>query len=183
MKPVKSIAAIVLATLMALSMVACTGTPATASAPAESASAAAAESAAASAEATAATGDNNLNVMVEVEVASLDPQIATDGTSFEVIADYTDGLMQMDDKGTAVPAIAKSVDVSADGKTYTFHLRDDAKIIGQRANCMARNFEHQIGAQKPLRIGHNQPDVGDALRLDQLPLQRLHQASKFQHGR
>ena len=127
MKPVKSIAAIVLATLMALSMVACTGTPATASAPAESASAAAAESAAASAEATAATGDNNLNVMVEVEVASLDPQIATDGTSFEVIADYTDGLMQMDDKGTAVPAIAKSVDVSADGKTYTFHLRDDAK--------------------------------------------------------
>lgn len=65
--------------------------------------------------------------MVEVEVASLDPQIANDGTSFEVIADYTDGLMQMDSTGKAVPAIAQSYDVSDDGLTYTFHLRDDAK--------------------------------------------------------
>ena len=36
--------------------------------------------------------------MLETEVQSLDPQVATDGTSFEVIADYTDGLMQMDPK-------------------------------------------------------------------------------------
>ena len=34
--------------------------------------------------------------MLETEVQSLDPQVATDGTSFEVIADYTDGLMLMD---------------------------------------------------------------------------------------
>lgn len=37
--------------------------------------------------------DSDLNVMVETPVESLDPQIATDGTSFEVIADYTDGLI------------------------------------------------------------------------------------------
>jgi oligopeptide transport system substrate-binding protein len=64
--------------------------------------------------------------MVEVEVASLDPQVATDGTSFEVIANFTDGLMQMDESGKAVPAIAESYDLSADGLTYTFHLRADA---------------------------------------------------------
>lgn len=75
----------------------------------------------------ASAGGNTLNVMVEVEVASLDPQIATDGTSFEVIADYTDGLMQMDSTGKSVPAVAQSCDVSSDGLTYTFHLRDDAK--------------------------------------------------------
>ena len=40
-----------------------------------------------------------LNIMLETKVQSLDPQIATDGTSFEVIADYTDGLMQMDADG------------------------------------------------------------------------------------
>lgn len=57
---------------------------------------------------------------------SLDPQQATDGTSFEVIADYTDGLMQMDADGQAVPAIAESYDLSEDGTVYTFHLRDDA---------------------------------------------------------
>ena len=44
----------------------------------------------------AASAKKALNVMVEVEVESLDPQVATDGTSFEVIADYTDGLKQMD---------------------------------------------------------------------------------------
>lgn len=64
--------------------------------------------------------------MLETPVQSLDPQIATDGTSFEVIADFTDGLMQMDADGAAVPACAESYEVSEDGKTYTFHIREDA---------------------------------------------------------
>ncbi len=68
----------------------------------------------------------DLNVMLETPVESLDPQQATDGTSFEVIADYTDGLMQMDADGQAVNAIAESYDISDDGLTYTFHLRADA---------------------------------------------------------
>ncbi len=67
-----------------------------------------------------------LNIMIETPVETLDPQLATDGTSFEVIADYTDGLMQMDSDGQAVPAIAESYDISDDGLTYTFHLREDA---------------------------------------------------------
>ena len=64
--------------------------------------------------------------MLETPVQSLDPQVATDGTSFEVIADYTDGLMQMDADGAAIPACAESCEVSEDGKTYTFHIRQDA---------------------------------------------------------
>lgn len=76
---------------------------------------------------TAAAGSSDMNVMLETPVESLDPQQATDGTSFEVIADYTDGLMQMDADGQAVPAIAESYDLSDDGLTYTFHIRSDAK--------------------------------------------------------
>lgn len=76
---------------------------------------------------TAAAGSSDMNVMLETPVESLDPQQATDGTSFEVIADYTDGLMQMDADGQAVPAIAESYDLFDDGLTYTFHLRSDAK--------------------------------------------------------
>lgn len=76
---------------------------------------------------TAVAGSSDMNVMLETPVESLDPQQATDGTSFEVIADYTDGLMQMDADGQAVPAIAESYDLSDDGLTYTFHLRSDAK--------------------------------------------------------
>lgn len=44
-----------------------------------------------------------------------------------MIADFTDGLMQMDADGQPVPAIAESYEVSDDGLTYTFHLRADAK--------------------------------------------------------
>ena len=116
MNLIKRLAVGTLAGVLAVSLVACGGTT-----PASSAAASGASSAAAT------TGSNILNVMVEVEVASLDPQLATDGTSFEVIADYTDGLMQMDSTGKAVAAIAESYDLSDDGMTYTFHLRKDAK--------------------------------------------------------
>jgi len=87
------------------------------------------EATAAAAEATdapAATEPKIVNVMIEVEVESLDPQVATDGTSFEVIADITDGLKQMDANGGVVNALCADESVSADGLTYTFKIRDDA---------------------------------------------------------
>ncbi len=102
----------------ALALTACGGSGSTAASTAAS-------TGASSAAGTAAGG--TLNIMLETEVQSLDPQIATDGTSFEVIADYTDGLMQMDADGAAVPALAETYDISEDGKTYTFHLRDGMK--------------------------------------------------------
>ncbi len=85
----------------------------------------AASGAGAKPEATASkSGSNVLNVMVEVEVESLDPQQATDGTSFEVIADFTDGLKQMNADGSTANALCESETISPDGLTYTFKLRD-----------------------------------------------------------
>lgn len=75
-------------------------------------------------ESTAATGGNVLKVQFDVEVASLDPQIATDGTSFEVIAATTEGLYSVDAEGSPIQALAEKVEKSADGLTYTFTLRD-----------------------------------------------------------
>ncbi len=72
------------------------------------------------------SGSSELNIMLETPVQSLDPQQATDGTSFEVIANFTDGLMQMDADGQAVNALAESYEISEDGLTYTFHIRQDA---------------------------------------------------------
>lgn len=115
MNLLKKLAAGTLAGAMMLSLAAC-----------GSSSSSAPVSGAASGSTASTTGSNVLNVMVEVEVASLDPQLATDGTSFEVIANYTDGLMQMDADGQSVPAIAETYEVSEDGLTYTFHLREDA---------------------------------------------------------
>ncbi|MBQ6369137.1 MAG: peptide ABC transporter substrate-binding protein [Parasporobacterium sp.] len=68
----------------------------------------------------------DIYVMFATNVMSLDTNLATDGDSFEIIADCIDGLTQMDADGAAVPAVAESWDVSEDGCTYTFHLRDDA---------------------------------------------------------
>ena len=99
MKLWKRMGATALVGALALSMVACGGGNAATSGTSTAAS---------SSGAAAATGSNVLNVMTGGEVASLDPQLATDGTSFEVIADFTDGLMQMDTDGQPVPPLPKA---------------------------------------------------------------------------
>ena len=71
-----------------------------------------------------ADSDKYLGVMLSTNVMSPDTNLATDGESFEVIADCIDGLMQMDATGASIPALAESYDMSEDGLTYTFHLRD-----------------------------------------------------------
>ena len=124
MKKAKKAVAFALAAAMVVGLVGCGGSGSTSTTAAAGESSA--ESTAAESGSAAASGDD-LNVMLETPVQSLDPQQATDGTSFEVIADYTDGLRQMDSDGQAVPAIAESYELSDDGLTYTFHLRTDAK--------------------------------------------------------
>ncbi|MGN0644343.1 peptide ABC transporter substrate-binding protein [Gemmiger sp.] len=122
MKNAKSLLAFGMAAAMALAATGCGGSASSTSSAAESTSSASQATEAESASA----GSGTLNIMLETPVESLDPQLATDGTSFEVIADYTDGLMQMDADGAAVPACAESYEVSEDGTTYTFHIREDA---------------------------------------------------------
>lgn len=126
----RKVISVMLASVMALSVIGCgssavsgvTEEPQTTEATEEAATT---ETTDAAAETSEGAGED-LNIMLETPVESLDPQQATDGTSFEVIADYTDGLMQMDKDGKAVNALAESVDVSEDGCTYTFHIRPDA---------------------------------------------------------
>ncbi|MBR2216653.1 MAG: peptide ABC transporter substrate-binding protein [Selenomonadaceae bacterium] len=67
---------------------------------------------------------DNLKVMLGSNVMTLDTAQARDSASFELIADCLDGLTQLSAEGNAVPALAESFEVSPDGKTYTFHLRD-----------------------------------------------------------
>ncbi|MBO7357951.1 MAG: peptide ABC transporter substrate-binding protein [Lachnospiraceae bacterium] len=70
------------------------------------------------------SSSNAIKVMLSTTVQSLDTAVANDGEAFEVIADCMDGLTQMDESGSAAPALAESWEVSSDGLTYTFHLRD-----------------------------------------------------------
>ncbi len=56
---------------------------------------------------------------------SLDPQYADDPSSNTVIRNLYSGLMQMDSSGKLTCCNAESYDVSEDGLTYTFRLRQD----------------------------------------------------------
>lgn len=101
---------------------------------------------------------DTLKVMLGSNVGSFDSAQVTDSVSFELIADCIDGLMQLDEKGTAIPAIAESFDVSEDGKTYTFHLRDakwangdpvtaDDFVFAWRRHCQeAEEYAYMLGS-------------------------------------
>jgi oligopeptide transport system substrate-binding protein len=121
MKKAKALLAVALASAMMVSLVGCGSTD-----DGQTSTGSVEVSSESGSETVVSAGSSDLNVMLETPVESLDPQQATDGTSFEVIACYTDGLMQMDADGQAVPALAESYEVSDDGLVYTFHIREDA---------------------------------------------------------
>ena len=110
MKSIKKILAMLSITTLAFSFTACGGGTST-------------PNAGATAENTSAAGDP-LKVHIDVEVASMDPQVAVDGTSFEVLAAVTEGLYSLDANGSAIPAMADKVEKSEDGLTYTVTLKD-----------------------------------------------------------
>lgn len=61
------------------------------------------------------------------EPRTLDPQLADDTYSFQVVRDLFEGLTAEDRNGGVVPGVAKSWHVDSSGKVYTFTLRDDAR--------------------------------------------------------
>ncbi|MEO3946617.1 peptide ABC transporter substrate-binding protein [Gorillibacterium sp. CAU 1737] len=85
------------------------------------------------------SGSTVINLGKEVELASMDSAIATDGLSFEVIAATIEGLYTIDADGVPQLAAADKADVSADGKTYTFTIRDAKWSNGTKVS--AKDFE------------------------------------------
>ena len=62
------------------------------------------------------------------EVQDLDPQIVNSVSSLNIISALLEGLVAEDPHDLhPVPGVAESWDISADGKTYTFHLRHNAR--------------------------------------------------------
>jgi ABC-type oligopeptide transport system substrate-binding subunit len=61
------------------------------------------------------------------EPPSLDPGLASDTTSANILLNIMDPLIKLDDDLNPVPSAAESFETSEDGKTVTFVLRDDLK--------------------------------------------------------
>ena len=58
-------------------------------------------------------------------ISSLDPAFAKDQRNIWAVHQLYNGLVQLDDSLRVIPSIAKSWQISEDGKVYTFTLRDD----------------------------------------------------------
>ncbi len=69
--------------------------------------------------------DQTITVNWGAEPPSLDPGLASDTTSANILLNIMDPLVRLDDNLEPVPSLADSWDVSEDGKTVTFNLRDD----------------------------------------------------------
>jgi len=71
--------------------------------------------------------DQNYTFWLLDAIKSMDPQINTDVEGSDVLRNLFEGLYNEDGNGELVPGVALEHEVSEDGKTYTFKLRDDAK--------------------------------------------------------
>jgi len=78
----------------------------------------------------------------------LDPAYVDDGESAKVIVNVYEGLLKYKDGSTELePCLAKSWDISKDGKEYTFKLREGVKFHDGtpfNADAVKYNIERQL---------------------------------------
>lgn len=91
------------------------------------------------------SGDNQIFRYNEVSnISSLDPAFAKDQAMIWVDNQLYNGLFQLDSALNVLPCIAKSYDISEDGLTYTFHLRND--VYFHKDKCF-KNETRKVVAQ------------------------------------
>ena len=71
--------------------------------------------------------DDTLDRGIGSEWSSLDPHINFDAAAAWIQSDVYEGLITYDRTGQIIPGAAASWEMSADGRIYTFHLRDGLK--------------------------------------------------------
>ncbi len=67
-------------------------------------------------------------IRLGTDPTTLDPHLTGDVPSAVFIVEVFGGLVTIDQNLEIVPDLARDWEISSDGKTYTFHLREDAKF-------------------------------------------------------
>lgn len=75
------------------------------------------------------------------DITSFDPQIAKTADEFLLIENCFEGLVRVNDDGKVQAGVAKTWEISNNGKTYTFHLRQGAKWNVKSTSQSADNTE------------------------------------------
>lgn len=73
------------------------------------------------------------------DIPTMDVNKATDAVSFEVFGNTNEGLLTLGENDVIKPGVAESFEVSEDGLTYTFKLRDNA-VWSNGDPVVAQNF-------------------------------------------
>jgi len=89
---------------------------------------------------TPTTGETVLN-LYDIDPLTLDPATSGEMTSHSYILQLFSGLVRLDDNLEPAPDIAERWQVSDDGKTYTFYLRQDVRFHDGR-EVKAEDFKY-----------------------------------------
>ncbi|PTX59990.1 dipeptide transport system substrate-binding protein [Melghirimyces profundicolus] len=81
-----------------------------------------------------------LKVNASTEPPSLDPPEGFDSVSYDILNNIMEGLVRLDKHHQPQPAMAEKWEISADKKTYIFHLRDSKWSNGEAVT--AEDFEY-----------------------------------------
>lgn len=90
----------------------------------------------------------------------IDPQVVETDAGKLIVANCYEGLVRLDENYNIVPGVAKTWEISADGLTYTFHLREDAvwqrletahkKILPEKFSVKVTANDFQFGLRRAL---------------------------------
>lgn len=68
-----------------------------------------------------------LTINLGSDPETLDPNKASESVGFNILVNTYEGLTRLDENDKAIPGVAERWEISDDGLTYTFYLREDAK--------------------------------------------------------
>ena len=71
----------------------------------------------------AAAGEKVINLYTDAVYRTMDQRTGSDANLFEVMGNFSEGLLRLDKDNNPQPALAESYTISDDGLTYTFKLR------------------------------------------------------------
>ena len=97
---------------------------------------------------------NSFTWQVEHVPENLDPQLASESPEVIAVTHLFSGLFRKDESGTPQPECAESYERSADGKTYTFHLKEGLvwhTYKDQEASTPVTAADFVFGLQRTLR--------------------------------
>jgi oligopeptide transport system substrate-binding protein len=90
--------------------------------------------------ASSGTDSSSMTVAIGAQFDTLDPALSTTVYNQYVITSIYDGLYTMDENNEPQLELAKSVETSEDGKTWTFHLRDDVTFNDGKTKITSANY-------------------------------------------